>query len=235
MRLRPWRDDVQTERTDENGTGHAGRTDVGTGERAGRAGVDDRVARSERADRDRAARERAERERVGRGRADREPAVARIEETREREAGRDELIETTKPHFDLGSVLATAAGVALTVIGILALVRTGVDGSWYEPVEQIASVDHTAMLGAIEVGVGVLLILAGLAGARMFAALVALVAGIAAAVVAIEPSLVDDELALERGWATALAVAGLALALLLIMTRERREERRIERRSVRHA
>ena len=234
MRLRPWRDDVETERTDETGAGDVGRTDAGTGERAGR--TDDRIARSERAERDRVARGQADRDRLGRrDRADRGPAPARAEQAREQEVGRDELVETTKPHFDLGSVLATAAGVALTVIGILALVRTGIDSSWYEPVEQIASVDHTAMLGAIEVGVGVLLILAGLAGARMFAALVALVAGIAAAIVAIEPSLVDDQLALERGWATALAVAGLVLALLLIMTRERREERRVERRSVRHA
>ena len=148
---------------------------------------------------------------------------------------RDEVIETTSPHWDLGSVLATAAGVALTVIGVLALVRTGVDETWYSPVEEVASVSHTPLLGAIEVGVGVLLILAGLTGARMVAALVALVAGIGAAVVAIEPELVDQELALERGWAAALAVALLALALVLVMARERRQERRIEHRTMRHA
>ncbi len=221
MRLRPWRDDVQTERTDESGTsGGAGRNDIGAGDRARRPDADDRVARSERVDRDRASRDRS---------------PSRSEQSRDQEVGRDEVIETTKPHFDLGSVLATAAGVALTLVGVLALVRTGVDSTWYEPVEQIASVDHTAMLGAVELGVGVLLILAGLAGARMVAALVALVAGIAAAVVAIEPSLVADELALERGWAALLAVGGLVLALVLIMTRERREERRVERRTFRHA
>ena len=59
-------------------------------------------------------------------------------------------------------------------------------------------------------------------------------AGIAAAIVAIEPSLVTDDLALERGWAATLAVAGVALALVLVMTRER-QERRIERRTFRHA
>jgi hypothetical protein len=147
----------------------------------------------------------------------------------------DEVVETTTRRWDVGSVLATAAGVALTVIGVLALIRTGVDESWYQPVENIAGFQHTPLLGAIEVGVGALLILAGLAGSPVLAALVALVAGLAAAIVAFEPSLVDDELGMERGWATLLAVLGLTLALVLIMTRDRKEERRIQRRPIRTA
>jgi lysylphosphatidylglycerol synthetase-like protein (DUF2156 family) len=139
-------------------------------------------------------------------------------------------VETVKQRWDIGSLLAVASGVALIVIGAVALVRTGVDSSWYRPVEQVAGIDHTALLGAIEVGVGALLVLAGLAGARTFAALVALVAGVGAALVAIEPSLVDRELALERGWAVALAVGGILLALLLVMAKGRNVERRIEHR-----
>jgi lysylphosphatidylglycerol synthetase-like protein (DUF2156 family) len=147
--------------------------------------------------------------------------------------GRDQTettVETVKQRWDIGSLLAVASGVALIVIGAVALVRTGVDSSWYRPVEQVAGIDHTALLGAIEVGVGALLVLAGLAGARTFAALVALVAGVGAALVAIEPSLVDRELALERGWAVALAVGGILLALLLVMAKGRNVERRIEHR-----
>jgi hypothetical protein len=147
----------------------------------------------------------------------------------------DEVVETTTHRWDVGSVLATAAGVALTVIGILALIRTGVNETWYEPVENIAGTSHTPLLGAIEVGVGVLLILAGLAGARMLAALIAVAAGVAALVVAIEPSLVDDELAMERSFATLIAIVALALAVVLLVARERREDRRIRRRSVRTA
>jgi lysylphosphatidylglycerol synthetase-like protein (DUF2156 family) len=137
-------------------------------------------------------------------------------------------VETVKQRWDVGSLLAVASGVALIVIGAVALVRTGVDTSWYDPVVRVAGIDHTALLGAVEVGVGALLVLAGLAGARTFAALVALVAGVGAALVAIEPDLVDRELALERGWATALAVAGILLALVLVMARGRNVERRIE-------
>lgn len=145
---------------------------------------------------------------------------------------RDETIETNTHRWDVGSVLATAAGVALTVIGVLALVRTGVDETWYEPVEQVGGLSHTALLGAIEVGAGVLLVLAGLAGARMVAAFVALAVGVGAAVVAIEPDIADIELAIEREWATALAIGGVALALVLILSRERRYEHRVQHRRV---
>ena len=139
-------------------------------------------------------------------------------------------VETVRQRWDIGSLLAVASGVALIVIGAVALVRTGVDTSWYDPVVRVASIDHTALLGAVEVGVGALLVLAGLAGARTFAALIALLAGVGAALVAIEPELVDRELALERGWAIALAVGGILLALVLVMARGRNVERRIEHR-----
>lgn len=165
----------------------------------------------------------------------REPVATERARPADEATDREEVVETSTSRWDLGSVLATAAGVALIVIGVLALVRTGINSTWYDPVENVAGLSHTPLLGAIEVGVGALLVLAGLAGARMLAAFIALVAGGAALIVAIEPSLADRELAIDRGWATALAIGGLALALVLIMSRERHHERRIERRSVRTA
>ena len=142
----------------------------------------------------------------------------------------DETVETVRDRFDVASMLAVAAGVGLIVLGSIALVRAGVDPSWYDPVVQVVGIDHTPLLGALEVGVGALLVLAGLAGARVLAAVVALVAGIGAAIAAVEPELVDRELALERGWATTLAVGGVLLALILVMARGRTVERRIEHR-----
>lgn len=151
------------------------------------------------------------------------------------EADREVRVDTRTTRWDIASVLAAAAGVALIVIGAVALVRTGINATWYQPVEQVLGMDHTPLLGAIEVGVGVLLVLAGLAGARMLAALIATAVGAAATVAAIEPDVADRELAIEQEWAIALAIAGFALAAALIATRERRHDRRIERRSVRTA
>ncbi len=134
--------------------------------------------------------------------------------------------------MDLAGFLAAGYGAALATIGALALVRTGVDDSWYEPVEHVAGIDHSPLLGAVELGVGALVVLALLFGLRMFAALVALAAGVAAVVVAVEPSRVNPELAIERGWAIALAVVSLAVGLLLVATRDRRRERRVVHRPV---
>jgi lysylphosphatidylglycerol synthetase-like protein (DUF2156 family) len=160
--------------------------------------------------------------------------VDRSPDSRE-ELERRESVESRSWRWDFGSVLATAAGVALVLIGAIALVRTGINSSWYSPVVEVAGIDHTPMLGAIELGAGVLLVLAGLAGARMIAALVAVAIGIAAAVVAIEPDVLERDLAIERGWAIGLAVGGLLLAALLVVSRERRHDRRVEHREVRTA
>ena len=126
---------------------------------------------------------------------------------------------TSGRRWDLGSALAVAAGIALIVFGVLALVRTGVNSTWYEPVEQVLGMDHTPLLGAVEIGAGVLLVLAGLAGARMFAALVAAAIGVAATIVAIEPDVANPEFAIERSWAIAPAVGGFVLAFILVASR----------------
>jgi lysylphosphatidylglycerol synthetase-like protein (DUF2156 family) len=158
-----------------------------------------------------------------------------VEGERYPDVDREETVDTRSTRWDVGSVLAVAAGTVLAVIGAVALVRTGVNETWYEPVEQVLGMDHTPLLGAVEVGVGVLLVLAGLAGARMFAALIAVLAAAGATTVAIEPDVFDLELAMEQEWAIALAVAGFVLAAVLILSRERRHERRTERRSLRTA
>jgi hypothetical protein len=157
----------------------------------------------------------------------------------EREGARDErraesheeVVERRK-RWDTFGFLTAGYGAALAVMGALALVRTGVDGSWYEPVTEVAGVRQSPLLGAIELAAGVVLVLALLLGLRMFAALVAIAGGVAATVVAIEPSRVNPELAIQRGWAIALAAASLACGLLLIATRDRRRERRVVRHPV---
>ena len=84
----------------------------------------------------------------------------------------------------------------------------------------------------IELGLGALLVLTGLAGSRAGAAFVALVGALGATVAAIETAQVERELAIEDGWAVGLAIAGFALAIVLAVTRERVVERRVEHRRV---
>ena len=143
----------------------------------------------------------------------------------------EEIVERRK-RWDTAGFLTAAFGAALATVGVVTLVRTGVDESWYRPVVEVAGIRHSPLLGAIEVAAGAALVLALLLGLRMVAALLALAGGIAATVVALEPSRVNPELAIERGWAIALAVVSLALGLFLVATRDRRRERRVIHRPV---
>src|ERR671919_2571637 len=59
--------------------------------------------------------------------------------------------------WNLGSVVVLLAGAALVVVGLVGAVRTGINSTWYRPVEEVAGVRHTPLLAAIEAGVGVLL------------------------------------------------------------------------------
>lgn len=116
--------------------------------------------------------------------------------------------------WNLGSVLVLLAGAALAVLGLVAAARTGINGTWYRPVEEVAGIRHTPLLAALEVGVGVLLVIAGLAAARGVAAFVCIAVAMAAGVAAIEPGLLGEQLALERWWALTLVAAGAAFAVL---------------------
>jgi hypothetical protein len=163
----------------------------------------------------------------------RDAAALERERTKlERERAGDEMHEEVverRKRWDTFGFLTAAYGAALAVMGTIALVRTGVDESWYEPVTEVAGVRQSPLMGAIELGAGVVLVLALLLGLRMFAALVAIAGGVVATAVAVEPSQVNPELAIERGWAIALAAASLTLGLLLIATRDRRRDRRVVR------
>jgi hypothetical protein len=113
----------------------------------------------------------------------------------------------------LGPLLAIAAGAALAVVGSVALVRTGIDGTWFRPRTEVLDADHTALLGALEIGAGLLLLLGGLTGSRVLVAILGLAMALGATAVAIEPQELQRELAIERWWAWTLAAAGVVLAL----------------------
>jgi hypothetical protein len=113
--------------------------------------------------------------------------------------------------------LAVLAGAALAALGIVVLIRTQINDTWYTPVETVARIDHTPLLGAIEVAVGALLVILGLLGLRRLMAFVCIAGAVAAAVAAIDPGRFATELAIERWWAIALAAGGATLAVLLMV------------------
>jgi hypothetical protein len=128
------------------------------------------------------------------------------------------------PRVNAGSVLAIAAGAALAIVGCVVLLRTGVDETWLRPRAEFLDADHTALLGVLEIGAGLILLLAGLTGSRVLVAIVGLSMALGATALAIEPEELQRELAIERWWAWALAGVGVAVTLAALQApRERRE------------
>ena len=146
--------------------------------------------------------------------------------------------EVVQYKWSPANVIVVLAGVALAALGIVALIRTEINETWYTPVVTVARINHTPLLGAIEVGVGALLVILGLLGVRMLTAFVCLAGAVAAAVAAMDPARFETELAIERWWAIALAAGGAALAILLMLPRPMvtvdRARRGVRRRHVVH-
>ena len=78
-----------------------------------------------------------------------------------------------------GRILAVIAGAALTVIGAIVLVRTGIDGSLETPTTELLGASHSAYAGIVEVVCGILLLVAGASRDQTLAVLpgILLVAG----------------------------------------------------------
>jgi hypothetical protein len=61
-----------------------------------------------------------------------------------------------------GQVIAGVLGLVVAIIGVVTVARAGIDSSMNDPIVRAAGFDQSALLGAIEVGLGLLLILGAL-------------------------------------------------------------------------
>lgn len=78
------------------------------------------------------------------------------------DARTDTKVATSKLVVSPGQVLAGVLGVVIAVIGVITVARGGIDGSLNVPIVRAAGFDQSAMLGLIELGLGLLLILGAL-------------------------------------------------------------------------
>ena len=60
--------------------------------------------------------------------------------------------------FSPGQVLGGVVGIVLTLIGILAVTRTGIDSNLNEPVTTVLGITHSAYVGLGEIVIGLLLL-----------------------------------------------------------------------------
>jgi hypothetical protein len=71
-------------------------------------------------------------------------------------------VATTRLVLSPGQVLAGVLGLMIAVIGVMTVARGGIDSSLNQPIVRAAGFDQSAMLGSIELGLGLLLILGAL-------------------------------------------------------------------------
>lgn len=125
-------------------------------------------------------------------------------------------------------VLTLIVGAALVILGIVVLLRGDMSGSWTEPVD-VSGLAHTVLLGVIDIGVGVILLLLafGPASGRVGAGVLLAIGG---AVLWIANPDLSEDLAAPWGFGAAAVVTGAAIALLAMTEgdRSRTRSRRID-------
>ncbi len=137
----------------------------------------------------------------------------------------DEEIEVVRTRsFSVGQLLTMLVGAALVVLGVFALIETGIDTPLNEPIEEVMGYDHTPLLGIIEVGAGALLILFSLRpGGRWFVAVLGLALVLGGLLVLAETDWIVEELGAESSYAWIPIVAGLAALLSSLLTPRRHQ------------
>ena len=138
----------------------------------------------------------------------------------------DEPIEVVRTRsFSVGQLLSLITGGALIALGVVALVKTGVDTPLNEPVEPVLGWDHTPLLGIVEVVAGALLVLFSLRpGGRWIVALVGIALVVGGVLILGELDWTVDELGAEQGFAWVPIAAGLVAILASLLTPRRHQK-----------
>lgn len=118
------------------------------------------------------------------------------------------------------AVIAALVGLALVVIGLIAITRAGFDGPMSLPVVKVLGFTHTTALGLLEIAFGACLLICGVSLSRSGALFFGIGLGIAAFVGAVQAESFRRNLALESGYAWLLVVAAaVVVASALVMPR----------------
>lgn len=122
--------------------------------------------------------------------------------------------------FSVGQVLGGIAGFVLALVGLLAVVRAGVDSTLNDPVVGVAGFHQSAAVGLVELVLGLLLI-AGAASVlnRPILGVVGGVTLVAGVVVAAENARIAVDIGATRstGW-FAIAVGAVAMLAAMLPT-----------------
>jgi len=124
-----------------------------------------------------------------------------------------QVARSSQLRFAVDSVIVGIVGLALIVVGLLAVTRAGMDGPLNDPVVEVLGFTHTATLGLIEAGMGLVLLICAASTSRAASIFFGLVLGIGALIGALQTESFDRSLALESGLAWLLVIAATVVVL----------------------
>jgi hypothetical protein len=119
----------------------------------------------------------------------------------------------TSRQFSAPAAIAGIVGVALLIMGLIACLRAGFGGPLNQPVVQVLGFAHTATLGIVDVGAGIVLLLAAVGGSRGVQIFSGVLLGVFGVVAAAEPTKLQEQLAIEKSYGVLLAIAGIVIVL----------------------
>jgi hypothetical protein len=117
----------------------------------------------------------------------------------------------SRQRYATDSFIVGVVGLALTIVGLLAVVRAGVEGPMDEPIVEVLGFTHTATLGMIETAMGLILLICAASTSRSASIFFGLVLGVGAFIGAVQTESFDDSLALESGWAWLVLIAAIVV------------------------
>jgi len=162
-------------------------------------------------------------DRVERGSDTHVPDTMAVDPRVDQSDGEIEVVRTRS--FSFGQLLTMLAGAALVVLGVFALIETGIDTPLDQPVEEVLGYGHTPLLGIVEVAAGALLLLFSLRpGGRWFVALIGVALVLGGVLVLGELDWATEQLGAEQSYAWIPLAAG-AIALLSSLLTPRRHQR----------
>ncbi len=136
--------------------------------------------------------------------------------------GSETVLTSRTTSFEPAAIVASVAAIALLLLGGITAARAGFDGSLDEPVVTVARYTATAWLALIELGLGLVLLIAGLTRSHSAILFLGIAGGVAALVAVFQPSVGGGSLAIEREFAVVAAIVmGAIVAAALLPTARR--------------
>jgi hypothetical protein len=143
------------------------------------------------------------------------PAAAVIQPV----VGSETVLTSRSSGFTPGALVAGIAAIALLIIGGITAARAGIDSTLDQPVVEVGGYTATALLGLLELALGLVLLTAAIARARSAILFLGITGGVMALVAVFQPSVGEGSLAIERNFAIAAAIVmGVVVAASLLPT-----------------